>query len=257
MFALADNLSLLGRPAEGEALFRRLLAEQTRLHGEGHARPLFTMVGLGNALELQGRHDEAKQVLTQAAAGLATRLGPQHRMTLSARDSLATVRFNAHDYEGAAAEWSAVRQGFAALMGDDSSYTVTVQTNEGMALHYGGQVSSGEAALRSALAHARKILKDDTPQVQQVRYALADCLLDLRHAGEATPLLQGLDAATLQLAQQEADWPARLDYQQGRIALARGDKAEAQRRFQRAQAGLVPTGRVSAASAGELLRELQ
>jgi tetratricopeptide (TPR) repeat protein len=210
LFGLADNWMLLGRGAESEALYRELLAEQVQRHGSEHARTNVTRMGLGTALMQLGRNDEARGLLEQAQAALTRTLGPGHRLTLNARDGLATLRFKAGHFDAAAAEWAQVRSGFVALMGADSSYTLTAQTNQAMALQRAGQSGAAEALLRDALARARKNLKNDSPQVQQIRYTLADVLLDQRKPAEVPALIEGLDAAALNEAQQEADWPARL-----------------------------------------------
>lgn len=210
LFALADNWMLLGRGAESEALYRELLAEQVRRHGSDHTRTNVTRMGLGTALMQRGRADEARALLEQAQAALARSLGPGHRLTLNARDGLAMLQFKAGRFDAAATEWAAVQAGFAALMGADSSYTLTAQTNQAMALRAAGRPAPAETLLRDALARARRNLRNDAPQVQQIRYALADLLLDQQRRAEVPALIEGLDAAALNEAQQEPDWPARL-----------------------------------------------
>ncbi len=210
LFALADNLVMLERHAEAEALYRRLLAEQVERQGDEHPRPNYTRVGLGVALVRQGRLAEAQPLLEQAAAHLAARLGPRHRQTLTALDTLAELRFRRHDWSGAATGWAEVRAGFAALLGEGSSYTLTVATNHAVALHRGGDAARAEPLLAQALQRARAFLAENAPQAQQIRFALADCRIDLGRAGEALPLLEGLDAQALNLAAPEPDWPARL-----------------------------------------------
>lgn len=182
------------------------------------------LASTGEAAGRTGRRQRAGH--RDGAAPKRPLRGPPHRTRPGELDAFATLRFNAHG-------------------------------GEGMGLHCGGPVSSGETVLSSARAGARKTLTDDTRQIQPVRHALADCLLNLHRAGKAGSRSQGSAAPALPLARQEANSPARLDCQQGRQTLARGDKAEAQRRLQRAPAGLALTGRVRAALAGELLRELQ
>lgn len=210
-FGLADNMSLLGRLADAEALYRRLHAEQVSRWGAGHIRPLYTLVGLGRTLALQGRHSEGRALLRQAAEGLSRALGPGHRQALTARDQLAEIRLKEGDAAGAADDWTIVHDGFATLMGEGSSYTITVRTNLGAALQRAGRRADAEAALRRALALARAIpLRDEAPQVQQIRYALADVLIERGARAEAGVLLDGLQPDALNLAQQEPDWPRRL-----------------------------------------------
>lgn len=216
LFGLADNWMLLGRHAEAQALYRELLAEQIRRHGSDHARTNVTRMGLGTALMQTGQDDEARALLEQARAALSRTLGPDHRLTFNARDGLAMLQFKAGHFDAAATEWAAVQAGFTALMGADSSYTLTAQTNQAMALRGAGRAAPAEALLRDALARARKNLKDDAPQVQQIRYTLAEVLLDQRRHAEVPALIEGLDPAALNEAQQEPDWPARLAAQRKR-----------------------------------------
>jgi eukaryotic-like serine/threonine-protein kinase len=259
LFGLADNLSMQGDAAQAEALYRRLLSDQTKAHGAGSARTFYTMVGLGNAIGLQDRTAEAIAMLTEAAAGLSARLGPQHRMTLTATDMLANLHFRAEDYERAYTEWSVVYRGYSALMGPGSSYAITVETNLGVDRHHGGHPADAEPILRSALAHVRSIVEAASPQSQQVRYALADCLLDLRKPAEVPALLGGLEPDALTAAEQSSDWDGRLAYQRGRLALLTGDPAKARALLEQA-AGLLAThhsrGRISEATVRRLLTSL-
>lgn len=209
-FALADSYSMESRLDEAESVFRRLHAEQVKAFGEDDARTLFTTVGLGRTLGQKGRLDEARHLLQAASDGLAARMGPGHRQTLDARDQLAQLRYLAKDFAGAAQDWAAVHQGFVALIGAGSSMTITVLTNQAMATHKAGKPAHAEPMLRDALAKSRAFLKEDAPQVQQIRAALADCLLDLKRSVEAAPLLEGLAPEALNAAQPEPDWPARL-----------------------------------------------
>ena len=256
LFGLADTLSMLGEPAQAESLYRRLLAEQTRDRGAGSARAYYTMVGLGNAIGQQNRPAEAMSMLDHAAKGLSAKLGPQHRMTLTATDMLATLHLKAGDYERAFDEWSRVHRGYSVLMGEGSSYAITVQTNLGLARHHGGRAADAEPILRRALAQVRAIGPDAGPQVQQIRYALADCLLDLRRPSEVFSLLDGLDPEALNAAQQEPDWDAQLAYQRGRLARQLGDPVQARALLDQAQRLLASRGSNGRISAAAVRREL-
>jgi non-specific serine/threonine protein kinase len=220
LFALADNLTLVGRYAEAEAAYRGLRDAQQAAFGPEHARPNYTQVGLASAIVQQGRLDEAQALLEAAAPRLATTMGATHRHTLTARDLLADVKFRRGDAAGAAADWAEVQAGFAALMGEGSSYTLTLATNRARALHLAGDAAAAEPLLDAALERARAFLDDAAPQAQQIRFALAACRLDLGRAAEAAVLLAGLDAQALNLAQPEPDWPARLAAQLARVGAA-------------------------------------
>lgn len=210
LFGLADNYTMVGRHAEGEALFRQLYADQVRRLGADHARPTYTLVGLGRALTNQGRLTEAQVVLDEAIGKFGVTLGKGHRMTLTARDQLAEVYLREGRYLDAAEQWRQAQAGFAVLLGEGSSYTITLATNRALALHRAGTLREAERLLRESLQRVRAILPESSPQTQQIRYALAECLLDQRRTAEAAPLAAGLDPEALNLAQQEADWPQRL-----------------------------------------------
>ena len=218
LFALADNYTMVGRHADGEVLFRQLHADQVRRLGADHARPAYTLVGLGRTLTNQGKLPEARAVFEEAIAKLGASLGAQHRMTLTARDQLATVQMQEGQFVEAAEQWAVAQAGFAALLGEGSSYTITLETSRAQALHRAGQLRESEILLRDALERVRVILPEDSPQTQQIRFALAECLLDRRQRAEAATLFAGLDAKALNLAQQEPDWPAKLARLQGRLA---------------------------------------
>lgn len=220
LFSLADTLALVGRHAEAEALYRRLRDAQLAALGPDHPRPNYTQVGLANALARLGRLDEARALLDEATPRLSARLGAGHRHALTARDMLADVKQRQGDWAGAAADWEAVHEGFAALLGADSSYTLTVATNRAQALHAGGDARAAEALLADTLARARRALPDASPQVQQIRCALAAARLDLGRADEAAALLDGLDPQALDSAQPEPDWPGRLAALRARAAAA-------------------------------------
>lgn len=218
VFALADNYALVGRCAEAEWLYRRLLLEQEKRFDVDHARTHYTRVGLANAVARQGRHSEAQELLESAALGLEDRLGANHRQTLTALDMLADVHFRNKEFVRAERLWRRVHDGYAALMGSRSSFAITVLTNRALSLHRSGDAAAAEPLLRDALAGVRTFTNDEAPQVQQVRCELADCLLDLGRADEALGQVAGLDAAALNLAQPEPDWPERLRQLAQRLA---------------------------------------
>jgi eukaryotic-like serine/threonine-protein kinase len=223
IFGLADNYSLLGRNADAEQLFNSLHESQTARLGPNHARPYYTQVGLARAVMNQGRLPEARVLLERASAGLSATLGPRHRQTLSARDFLAEIRFKEGSFADAAREWREVHVGFVHLLGAGSSYAITVETNLGAALNLAGESEDAEHILRGALNRLREFTDNAAPQTQQVRYQLGVCLLDQRKRVGVAELLSGLDPAALNLAQQEADWPARLAEQRERLRRLGGE----------------------------------
>lgn len=239
-FDRAQTHAMLGEHAAAQAAYRTLLAGQEARHGADHAQPLYTRVGLGASLAQAGDFDGAEALLAPAARGLARALGPGNRKTLVAQDQLAGVYYRRADYPRAAAAWQPVLAGYQRLLGEASPRAVNAESNIGQAWLLAGDARRAEPHLRSALAHARAAQAEDAPAVQQVRFVLADALLDRAPpaAAEAQALLHGLSAEALNLAQPQRDWPARLALLRGRLLRAQGQGAAARAALAEAAAGL-------------------
>lgn len=245
-FDLGQTRMMLGQHREAEADFRALLARQESRHGPAHAQPLYTRVGLGASLAQAGDFDGAEALLMPAAEGLAQALGPDNRKTLVARDQLAGVFYRRGEYPRAAAQWGAVLGGYQRLLGETSPRAVNAESNIGQAWLLAGDAVRAEPYLRNALAHARAAQAEDAPAVQQVRFVLADALLDRAQGpvlAETARLLDGLSPETLNLAQPQHDWPGRLALLRGRLLLAQGQTGAARASLAEAAAGLDPDSR--------------
>ncbi len=237
-FDLGQTRMMLGDYADAEKTIANLVALQESRYGPTHPRPLYTRVALAACLGYEGRHAEAEAMLAKAADGLARALGPDDRKTISAKDQLAAVLYRQGDNARAAALWTEALAGFVKLMGETASTSVTTESNLGLAWLHGGQPAKAERYLRAALAHARATEGDEAPRVQQIRFVLADALLELNQAAEVPALLQGLAPEQLNLAEQERDWPARLALLRGRLLLAQGQAAAARTALDEAAAGI-------------------
>ena len=254
---LANAYSNNEQLKKGEDLMRDLLAFELNRYGAPHPRTLFTEMGLGDNLADQGRYRDANLLLTNAVDGLARALGPDHHKTLEAKFRLASLHFQIKEYATAAGEFAEVYRNLTSQGRQDQDFTIVAQGNWAVARFYEGQPRVAEPIFRQALESARRIFPETSPRVQDLRYHLADCLLDLGSAIEAASLLHDLDANALNVADPEPDWPGLLAYQAGRVSLAQGDRSKARRLLEWAQQSLTekdPDGRVSEASIRRLLR---
>jgi non-specific serine/threonine protein kinase len=245
-FDLAQLRAMLGEHDEAAADFRTLLAQQESRHGPGHPQPLYTRAGMGGNLAQAGDYDAAEALLAPAAEGLARTLGPDHRKALTARDLLAGVYYRRGDYARAATQWAGLQGSYQRVLGRTSPRAVTTEQNIGLAWLLAGDALRAEAQLRSALQHARATLADDAPRVQNLRFSLADSLLEQGGPAvlaEVPSLLAGLRAEALNLAQQQLDWPARMALLRGRLLLAQGQRDAARAALAEAAAGLDPETR--------------
>lgn len=241
-FDLAQTQMMLGDYASADSGLRHLVLRQETKYGASHQRPLYTRAALGACLGYEQQHDAAKAMLRVAAEGLARALGPQDRKTLSAQDQLAGVHFRLGDYAVAASLWTPTVAGYTALLGASNDTVVTVESNVGLAWLYAGEPARAETWLRQALAHARVNSQDEQPRVQELRFTLADTLLDLGRAADVPALLAGLTPENLNLAQQAPDWPARIGWLQARLLRAQGRREAALQALDQVAAGLDPAG---------------
>src|SRR2546428_255679 len=80
-------LSLQGRYADAEPMFRQVLAARRRVLGEDHPDTLSTEHRLGWLIGRQGRYGEAVDIVNQVLGGRRSVLGDDHPDTLSARET--------------------------------------------------------------------------------------------------------------------------------------------------------------------------
>ena len=237
-FSLAGSLNLVGHYKEGETLLRELILRQSRTLGPNHQQTLYSRVVLANNLIQQHRSGEAQDILIPAVKGLESALGPDHGRTLLAKRVVAQTYFLSGRYDESVRTNTEVYDTLVRKFGEQYVGSIMALESLGVAEHYRGNLIKGEQLLRTSLARARVALPDSNALNQHIRYGLADCLLDLKRPREAMTMLDGLVVDRLNEAEVTADWPARLEYQAGRVALAKGDKATARRHFAHASDAL-------------------
>jgi non-specific serine/threonine protein kinase len=226
-FSLADAYRLSGKLPEAEAAFREVIARQTGEYGAADERPNFAVAGLASVLGDEGRYDEALALLQKAVPIVRAALGPENQRTLDAQKVMADILFNMKNYDAAIAIWTEVAAAEGRKLGDTSLYYLSTQMSIAMARHRQGQISVAADLLRQSLGKAQTAFKPTDPLVEDLRYKLADCLLDLKESEEAARLLDGLEPEALNMSTQEPAWDGLLAYQVGRLALQRGDRAKA------------------------------
>ena len=244
-FNLADSLQMSGETAESEALLHDLIARQAQSWGPKHWKTQFTTVVLANNLMLQKRFDEAAALLPGAVEAIAAALGATDRRTLMAESVLGYIDLEQQKFAQALPIFTQVHDGFAHQYGENNQGTISYLVNLPYATQYNGDARGAEPLYRRAMSSALAILQDGNPQVQMLRYRLADCLLDLKRPDEAGALLKDLDVDSLKASAQLPAWDALLAYQAGRAALQRGDAVAAvpllQTAVSRLGAAMAPT----------------
>jgi tetratricopeptide (TPR) repeat protein len=208
-------------------LLHDLIARQAKNWGPQHWKTQFTTVVLANNLMLQKRFDQAAELLPGAVEVISAALGAADRRTLMAESVLGYIDLEQQKFAQALPIFTAVHDGFTRQYGENNQGTISYLSNLAYATQYNGDPRGAEPLYQRALTSALAILQHDNPQVQLLRYRLADCLLDLERPDEAAALLKDLDANSLRTSSQLPAWDALIAYQAGRLALQRGDAAAA------------------------------
>ncbi len=238
-FGLANSLTLVGRYKEGETFLRDLIVRQSQTLGPQHQQTLYSTVVLANNLLQQHRSREAEDILRPAVKGLEETLGPTHGRTLLAKRVIGQVYFLNGQYDESVRTNTEVYDGLMKKFGEQYVGSIATLESLGVAEQYRGNALKAEQLLRTSLARARVALPDSNALNQHIRYGLADCLLDLKRWREAAAVLDGgLVVDRLNEAEVTPDWAARLEYQAGRLALAKGDKDSARQHFAQARDAL-------------------
>ena len=221
---MANAYRMSGRFPEADTVLRRLIRDQEGDYGADDARPIFSKMVLGIDLSYENRVPEGLTLISAAVPALERKLGPLARRTLSAKDSLAGVYFKQANYDEASRIWADLASSYARVGVPSEISHVAAQTNLARALMRGGHLAQSEDVFRAVLAELRTTVGVSAPGAQAVRFNLAYLLLELKQPAEVPDLIRGLSVDTLNEAQQESDWPGRLAFLEGRLALEQGDR---------------------------------
>jgi predicted negative regulator of RcsB-dependent stress response len=135
-----------------------------------------------------------------------------------------------------------VASAYAATLSKSNTSVLSVSVTIAQARLHAGEFAAAERVLRDTLGAARATVAPTMPLMQTLRFYLALCLLEQQRPAEVPALLAGLTPDALKMAELEPDWPARLTYVAGRLALAQGDATHARALLTSALAGAPADG---------------
>lgn len=229
--SLALTLMRLGRPQDAEPIARAIIDQSVRVRGADHPDTLVTRQHWINSLSMLGRHEEALRGSTPLLAAMRTRFGDNHRFTLA----LHSTRFESFAasgrYDDAAREAERVWQGASAQAGLQSHQALVGQIDYASALCRTAQRGRGIMVAQNALSSVRQAFGAEYPLTHAIRYYAAECLITNRQFEQAGALLNGIDRQKVVELIGQPDFGAFIDLALAEIALARGDRATAQRAF--------------------------
>lgn len=239
--SLALTLMRLGRPQDAEPIARAIIGQSVRVRGADHPDTLVTRQHWLNSLSMLGRHEEALRDSTPLLAAMRARFGDNHRFTLA----LHSTRFESYAalglYDEAAREAERVWQGAAAQAGAQSHQALVGQIDYASALCRTAQRGRGLTIAQDALSSVRQAFGADYPLTHVIRFYTAECLIANRRYADAGALLDGLDRQKAADLTGRPEFGAGVDLTLAEIALARGDRATAQRAFTAANTTLHTT----------------
>ncbi len=217
-----------GRLSDAEAVFNRLAAEQTLLHGPMHPNVLLIDLNLAAVAVLGNHPDLAVQRVDKIYPALRDVFGPLSRKTVQAQSLkllalLVLGRFEEVDREGILL----YQQGSAAF-GKTSWLAFYGLGAAGNAECRAGHTKDGIIKIREVVETSRATLGDASAITQSMKAALSECLVLDGQPIEAGALLSQIDCRALAGMTGQTDYCADVDILRAAIALKANDRTKTQ-----------------------------
>ena len=178
----------LGNYDAAIADYRQALAGREALHGRGHIATLEAMRGLGGALFLAERHEQALPVLQSAHVLAGDVLGKRHDHTLTIASDLSLVLQSLKRYPEAEALMLATLDARAADYGHDSSDYRSLLNNLGVLYGETGNLQRQYDYLQRSCEAEHAVAGATHPNTLICDHNLARALVDLGRYREAEAL---------------------------------------------------------------------
>lgn len=245
----------LGRYAEALTSFKEALRLRERVYEPGHADTLETLGEIANALEAQGRRDEAAQVGRRVVSATEKALGPDHPAVAIALVNLGAAIGNEGHFSEALDIYRRALAVFERALPADHPFTAGCLLDLAEALVGLGRIDEGIASAERALAMQRRLHGSSHPDVAVALGALGE-MRGMRGAWEAAHAAEE-EALSIQ---EKALGTGHPDLADTLIALARAemklhDRRRARRHLERALSLPVSDPRVRD-EAKKLVRQL-
>lgn len=233
-YLLARVLMHRGRPAEAERRLRGLLADMAGVFTPDHRTVLRTQVALAGAVGLQDDVGEAERLLRDVIAERTRTLGPDHRETLAAGDQMCWVLGRGGRLAEAEAMCAEIATTRRRILGPDHPHTLTSRYRQAWIVLRQGRHRAARRRFARLLADLRRTVGDRHPDTLRCRTRYVETLrLDTGPAAAstavATTAARDLVRDLVEALGEDAVETMRGREELGRLALARGDTAEARR----------------------------
>ncbi|WP_374357903.1 winged helix-turn-helix domain-containing protein, partial [Chitinimonas sp.] len=224
---------------KAERLARDNLRSMESRYGKAHYLSCVAAKNLADVLIEQKKVDEGLPLAEQMVDCMSKATSPGANSTGYALNVLGTAYDAAGQWAKAASVYMQAADTWEANGKTMPRGALVARLNAAKSYAMNGQAAIGEPILVKALADAKKLFgSNSAPLVLGMRFELAGLLLDQRDTRGVAELLDGLSAEQLKATNTQPAWEARLQYQRGRLALYRHDKAAAVSLLEQAVQGM-------------------
>lgn len=258
--SLADAELRLGRSAEAERRVRALREDPLLAASRsGRVQAAADHLLLARILRQQGRHADALNEARDGLDAYEATLGPDHRTTLVALSTVASIHA---ELEQCAPALEAAREVVERMrrIGPTDSPTLLIEVgNLGYKEYYCGATEQGMAHVREAERALRERYGAEHGAAQNFRFFLAQALTQNGDHAAALEQLDGLSPDALQAGGGSAGWRERLDATRGVVLARLGRRAEGVALLQTSRDALERSGadEEMLEEIGQLLAEFQ
>lgn len=213
-----EALNCLGRHADAEALYARLLADESDAEIVGPALLGYARLGYAKALQQLGRIDPAREQISRALHTLETGIGAADAFTVGQALVVAGVFYaDIGDYDTARKHLIRGRE-LLLPVGERQEKALEALRVLGTIDYVTQRNDEAIEKLRAAREGLIAVFGEQSPDAQGASYWLAAALADAGQRQEAAAYAAGLDASALQAALGGTGWATRLDALRTKIA---------------------------------------
>ncbi|KAF4621764.1 hypothetical protein D9613_012112 [Agrocybe pediades] len=185
MHKLALCLRNLGKLAEAEEMFSKVIALQTNILGDNHPSTLASRHNLGSLYIEKGQWEEAKAILLKVLEASTRVFGEENMDTLDSMHQLAHCLQNQGKLAEAEKIYSKVIALGTKILGDDHPSTLTSRNNLGSLYAEQGQWEKAKAILIPVVEACTRVFGEENMDTLYSMHGLARCLQNQGKQAEA------------------------------------------------------------------------
>jgi serine/threonine protein kinase len=187
---LAWTLLQEGRPADAEAMQRKVLQVRSRILGSDNDDTLSISSDLANTLDTEGNHAQAEKIERDVFERRRRVLGPENPHTLGSMDTLSLILASENRFNEAEALESEAVSIQRRVFGDENLDTIHYMMNAATIEGLMGRNKEAEVSLRRVLELQQRVLGPNQPETAVTLYNLASSVAKNGDSRQALSLLR-------------------------------------------------------------------